>query len=127
MSAHDQTALKKHIRVYIRVFLALMVATVLTVGVSYIHFGSHDSNVGNISVALVIAVAKAGLVAAFFMHLAAERKSIYTLLTCTVVFFAGLMTLTLWAAQDLPEHSFSTTASPTVQASTTHDAETHVP
>jgi caa(3)-type oxidase subunit IV len=127
MSAHDHTALKRHIRVYTRVFLALMVATVLTVGVSYIHFGSPESHVGNIAVALVIAVAKAGLVAAFFMHLAAEKRSIYTVLTATVVFFAGLMTLTVWAAQDLPELSAPTVPRPAPHSAPAHDAHPHVP
>ena len=88
--------IQKHVRVYIRVFVALLVATMLTVGVSYIHLGTS----GNIAVALTIAVAKAALVAGFFMHLAAEKKTIYTFLIFTGIFFAGLMFLTLLAMAD---------------------------
>jgi caa(3)-type oxidase subunit IV len=69
MDAHDTAAFKKHIRQYIGVFVALLVATVLTVAVSYVHFGAEDSHVGNVTVALIIAGIKAALVAGFFMHL----------------------------------------------------------
>jgi hypothetical protein len=55
MDAHDTVAFKKHIRQYIAVFVALLVATVLTVAVSYVHFGAEDSHVGNVTVALIIA------------------------------------------------------------------------
>ena len=50
-------------------------------------------------VALVIALSKGSLVAAFFMHLAHERKVIYWVLILTVAFFIVLMllpTLTEW-------------------------------
>jgi hypothetical protein len=36
------------------------------------------------------------------MHLISEKKMIYTLLAFTAFFFAGLMGLTVWAAQDMP-------------------------
>jgi len=102
MEAHDTAAFKKHIRVYIGVFVALLVATILTVAVSYVHFGSPDSHAGNVAVALIIAVLKAGLVAGFFMHLVAEKRPIYTLLAFTGVFFLGLMILTVYAHFDTP-------------------------
>ena len=102
MDAHDTASFKKHIRVYVGVFVALLVATMLTVGVSYVHFGSADSHAGNITVALIIAVLKAGLVAGFFMHLVSEKRSIYTLLTVTAVFFLGLIVLTVAAHYDTP-------------------------
>ena len=105
MDTHDLTAFRKHLKIYIGVFIALIVGTILTVGVSYVHFGSEDSHVGNITVALIIAVAKAFLVAGFFMHLVSEKRSIYTVLLGTGAFFAGLMVLTIWAVQDLPEKS----------------------
>jgi len=54
---------------YVKVFLALMVATGITVAVSRIHLG-HG---GNIALGLAIAVTKAALVAAFFMHLKYDR------------------------------------------------------
>ena len=96
--------IKKHVRFYIFVGTALLVLTIVTVLVSYHHFGSHDSNVGNITVALVIAVLKASLVVAIFMHLMwdmlIKMKVIFKVLLITGVFFAGLMTLTLWSFHD---------------------------
>lgn len=56
-------------KAYVIVWLLLMVLTVVTVGVSYIHFG-----VLNIVVALFVASVKAALVALFFMHLKYEDK-----------------------------------------------------
>jgi cytochrome c oxidase subunit 4 len=102
MDAHDSIAFKKHIRQYIWVFVALLVGTVLTVAVSYVHFGAEDSHVGNVTVALIIATAKAALVAGFFMHLVSEKRSIYTMLATTGVFFVGLIVLTIFAFFDTP-------------------------
>jgi hypothetical protein len=42
------------------------------------------------------------VVAGFLMHLLTEKKMIYTVLSFTVFFFAGLMGLTLWAMSDFP-------------------------
>ena len=95
--SHDHD-IKKHLRVYIGVFVALLVGTIITVAVSYFHFG----DLGNIVVALIIAVIKAVLVAAFFMHLSSEKKSIYRILLVTGFFLVGLMGLTLYAMSDLP-------------------------
>jgi cytochrome c oxidase subunit 4 len=120
MQHHDTAAFKRHLKVYIGVFIALLVGTILTVAVSYVHFGSEDSHAGNISVALVIAVTKAFLVAGFFMHLVSEKRSIYTLLTCTGFFFAGLMALTVWAAQDQPELTEITESVPKIVETTHH-------
>ena len=87
---------KKHLKIYINVFVALLLLTFVTVGASYIHFGGK----GNIAVALVIALIKAGLVAGFFMHLKSERRPIYRILYFTVFFFLPLMFLTIWAFHD---------------------------
>ena len=91
--AHD---VSKEVRKYLFVFGALIVGTILTVAASYVHFGSATAN---IVVALVIAIVKATLVAAFFMHLIDERKLIYGVLGATVFFFIGLMYLTLWSTE----------------------------
>ena len=74
---------------YIKVFLALMVLTVITVTASYFHFVIPLA----IAVALIVAIVKGSLVASFFMHLIGERKIIYWTLILTVVFFAALMIL----------------------------------
>jgi cytochrome c oxidase subunit 4 len=102
MDAHDTAAFRKHIRQYIGVFVALLVATVLTVAVSYVHFGAEDSHVGNVTVALIIAALKAALVAGFFMHLVSEKRSIYTMLATTGVFFVALIALTVFSFFDSP-------------------------
>ena len=51
-------------KILLRVFLALVILTVLTVAVSEINFGR-----SNLIIALTIAVIKASLVVLFFMHL----------------------------------------------------------
>jgi len=51
-------------RLYVAVFAALVVLTVVTVAVSYVDLGP-----GSVVVALAIACSKASLVLLFFMHL----------------------------------------------------------
>lgn len=63
---------KKHVRIYISVFAALAVLTVVTVGVGYLHLPMLPALIA----ALVIASIKAGLVAAYFMHLISEERVI---------------------------------------------------
>jgi cytochrome c oxidase subunit 4 len=82
---------RKHVRAYILVFVALAVLTVITVAVSYLKL----SLVPAVLVALFVATVKGSLVACFFMHLIDERKLIYSVLALTVVFFAVLMSLPL--------------------------------
>lgn len=72
-----------HVKVYLRVFAALIVLTAVTVAVSYLHL----STLGAISLALFIALIKGSLVACYFMHLIDERKLIYAVMALTVVFF----------------------------------------
>ena len=99
MTAQDHQHVAEHVRRYLYVFYALLFGTLITVGASYIPFGNHAIN---IAVALFIACGKAFLVAGFFMHLISERKMIYGLLAFTVVFFAGLMILTVCTFADFP-------------------------
>lgn len=91
--SHD---IKDHVRKYMYVFYALLIGTVITVGVSYIHFTSMAVTV---AVALFIACVKAFLVAGWFMHLISEKKMIYGILIATAFFFAGLMYLTIWSME----------------------------
>ena len=64
-AAHDPAEIDKHVRIYIMVFATLLVLTMVTVAVSYLHLEVHQA----ITVALLIASIKASLVALFFMHL----------------------------------------------------------
>ena len=81
---------------YLMVFGALLVLTVITVAVSYVHLPTTPA----VALGLTIAVAKAALVAMFFMHLNHERRLIYVALILTVVLFAALIGLTLWSETD---------------------------
>jgi len=83
----DPESIRKSVRGYIRVFLALMCFTVITVAASRFHFGVPIA----ITVALVIASIKGSMVAGVFMHLSYERKWIYGSLILTAIGFAILM------------------------------------
>ncbi len=91
MDAHASDDVSKHVKTYFMVFGALMVFTIITVGVSYLHLPTHEA----IIVALFIATIKGSLVALFFMHLNHERRLIYWVLALTVVFFEFLMSIPL--------------------------------
>jgi len=95
--AHD---ISKHVKVYVLVFVALLLGTILTVSMYYCHF---ESMAVTITVSLFIATVKASLVAGFFMHLISEKKAIYAILMATVFFFAGMMYLTVWARGEMPK------------------------
>jgi cytochrome c oxidase subunit 4 len=81
---------------YLTVFGALLSLTVVTVAVSYVHLPTTPA----VALGLTIAIAKAALVAMFFMHLNHERRLIYAALILTVVLFAALIGLTLWSETD---------------------------
>lgn len=91
--------ISKHVRTYIKVFVTLAVLTVVTVAVSQIDFPGS----GNLIVALLIALGKASLVAAIFMHLKWEKSpSIWWVLICCAVFFLVLMILPVLTVNDIP-------------------------
>ncbi len=89
--SHDAEHVAKHVRGYIMVGGALFLLTALTVGLSYVDFGSHSRNV---IVGMIVATFKASLVAAIFMHLKGERATIWRFLIFTAIFAAGLFLLT---------------------------------
>lgn len=95
---HDDIA--SHLKTYWIVFGALLVGTVVTVGMYYVHF---DSMAVTVAVALFIASIKAFLVAGYFMHLMSEKKMIYSMLAMTMVFFFALGALTIWGSHDMPK------------------------
>lgn len=94
--AGETAHLKKHIRVYIAVFAALAALTLVTVWASYLPISAG----GHVAVALAIAALKAGLVAAFFMHLSSEKPLIHRILLFTVIFFLGMILLCILALND---------------------------
>ena len=97
---HDHA---KHVRVYLWVFAALIVGTIITVAAWKVHLPTLFLTV---LVALIIASVKASLVAGWFMHLASEQRMIYAILGITVFFFLGMMLLTIWAMGDIPKPRF---------------------
>jgi caa(3)-type oxidase subunit IV len=93
---HEEYAhnVQKHVKGYLLVGAALIVCTALTVGLSYVDFGSQKANV---IVAMILATFKVGLVGAIFMHLAAEKRLIYRVLIFTGAFLFALFWLTYLA------------------------------
>ena len=69
MASHDQTHHIVPVPVYVGVFLALIVGTIITTLVAYVDLGPF-----NVVVALTIAVCKATLVILFFMHVKYSPK-----------------------------------------------------
>ena len=78
------------VRVYIVVFLALMVGTALTVAVAFVDLG-----VFNDLLALTIAVAKATLVVLFFMHVKNSSRMTKISVMAGFLWLAILFALTL--------------------------------
>jgi cytochrome c oxidase subunit 4 len=98
--AHDDhhADIDRHIKAAFVVFGALMVLTLATVGVSYLHLPKGPA----IALALVIATTKGGLVLGWFMHLISEKKLIHAVLILTVMFFFVLLLMPYWTASDIP-------------------------
>jgi cytochrome c oxidase subunit 4 len=87
MTSDHAADIDRHVRVYITVFVALMVLTIITVAVSRVHLPVPMA----VSVALIVATIKGSLVACYFMHLISEKKLILAVLVLTAVFFAVLL------------------------------------
>jgi cytochrome c oxidase subunit IV len=77
-------------RTGLTVFAALLLLTVVTVSVSYVDLG-----LWNAVVALVIASAKASLVALFFMHLKGESRLVWGFALVPIVFLVLILLGTL--------------------------------
>ncbi len=90
---HEEYAhnVQKHVKGYLVVGAALLACTGITVALSYVDFGTRKAN---IAVAMLVAMFKAGLVGAIFMHLAAEKRLIYRVLVFTGFFVLVLFWLT---------------------------------
>ncbi|MBJ12342.1 MAG: hypothetical protein CMG62_04580 [Candidatus Marinimicrobia bacterium] len=96
MSNNEKEHIQEHIKVYINVFGALAILTIITVAVSYLEV----STVEGIMLALTIASVKASLVAGYFMHLISEKQTIIWVLILTFVFFLILMFVPLITVTD---------------------------
>ncbi len=89
MSQTEAARVKEHVKVYVMVFVALGVLTIVTVAISYLRLPTATA----IMVAMVVATVKAGLVAGYFMHLLTEEKVILWLLLLCLAFLLALMLL----------------------------------
>ena len=96
MTSEHEVDIDRHVRIYITVFVALMVLTIITVAVSRFHLPLPIA----VSVALLVAIVKGSLVACYFMHLISEKKLIYAVLALTAFFFAALMALPAFTVSD---------------------------
>lgn len=115
----------KHIKVYILVFLALAIGTVLTVAAAQKDFGGHT----NVVVALLIATVKATLVATIFMHLKWERSIwIWYSLGLCAIFFVFLLFLPVLTTNDHPALTYHGSWDVSLgQIEQAHPAEGHAP
>jgi cytochrome c oxidase subunit IV len=86
----------RHVRIYISVFAALMVLTIVTVAVSRFHLPVPVA----VTVALIVAMIKGSLVACYFMHLISEKKLIYAVLGVTAILFIALLALPIFTVSD---------------------------
>jgi cytochrome c oxidase subunit 4 len=96
MAGDHAVDIDKHVRIYISVFVALMVLTIVTVAVSRFHLPIPLA----VTVALLVAIVKGSLVACYFMHLISEKKLIYAVLAVTAFFFVALMVLPVITVHD---------------------------
>jgi cytochrome c oxidase subunit IV len=100
MSTHTEPTHAHHAHhedgagVYVKTLIALLVLTVITVGASYVDFGS-----GNIVIALLIATIKASIVALFFMHLRHE-KPVNGIIALAGFLFLGIFLMFAFMDQD---------------------------
>ena len=92
--------LNSYIRLCAVVFLVVLCTTSAMIATSFSHLG--EGWTLKVALILAIAVVNAFLVAGYLMHLLSEKKLVYTVLSFTVVFFIGLMGLTLWAMAGFP-------------------------
>jgi cytochrome c oxidase subunit 4 len=94
--AHSPEEIAKHIKTYLIVGATLLVFTAITVGLSFVDFGSQSMNM---TIGLAVAAFKSSLVILIFMHLNNERPLIYKVLVFTMVFL-GVMFILFIASHD---------------------------
>jgi len=101
-SAHDSHAHDSHANdglvhvhvhpasTYIKIFVALVFLTLVTVGLSRVHLGNW-----NFFIAVVVATIKASLVAAFFMHLKDDNKFNVLIFVGSLIFMGVFFVYTM--------------------------------
>lgn len=79
------------LKTYLSVGAALLILTAVTVGLSFVPLGGF-----NVVIALLIAAAKALLVALFFMHLLYDKKIFMLVFAVAILFLALFITFTMF-------------------------------
>ena len=91
MSTDTKESIEHHIQVYIKVFIALAILTIVTVAVSYLDVSFIEA----FFIAMTVATIKGSLVLGFFMHLITEKQMIIWILIATLITFVILMFIPL--------------------------------
>ena len=91
MSGNSKESIEHHIKVYINVFIALAILTLVTVAVSYLEVSFIEA----FFIAITVATIKGSLVLCYFMHLISERQAIIWLLVTTFIAFLILLFIPL--------------------------------
>jgi len=92
---HAELAHVTPVRLLLTIWGALMVLTVMTVGVTLVDFGGQT----NFVIAMAIATVKAGLVVTYFMHLRWDRPF------HTLIFLGSLLFVSLFISMTLLDKS----------------------
>jgi cytochrome c oxidase subunit 4 len=92
----DPAEVQKSVRTYLKVGVALLVFTGITVTANRFHLAVPAA----VTVALIIACMKGSMVAAVFMHLSHEKRWVYGGLLLAVVGFLILMTVPFFTIED---------------------------
>ena len=99
--AVEGTPHPSHTRVYVTIYLLLLVLLAATVGTSFVHLGPF-----NLAAALVIAFVKGMLVVLFFMHLRDAPRLTWLVAAGSLVWLAILVVgilMDYWARGVFPE------------------------
>jgi caa(3)-type oxidase subunit IV len=102
-TTHSSPVDVHHVRLeqkrFMTVYAVLIVGTVLTVAMYYVHF---EEVWQTVAVALLIATVKAACVAAVFMHLWHGERDVYTILLYTGLAVAALFGLSISSIFSVP-------------------------
>ena len=88
--------IQHHVKVYINVFIALAILTVVTVAVSFLDVSFIEA----FFIAITVATIKGSLVLSYFMHLLEEKPAVIWILVTTMVTFLILMFIPLISLTD---------------------------
>ena len=99
MDAHHIQHVQREQKKFLAVYGVLVVGTVLTVAMYYVHF---ELMWQTVAVALMIAAVKGAFVASVFMHLWHGERDIYRILAYTGIVVAGLFILTIASTFSVP-------------------------